>query len=33
LDEALGALKLEPTTEDLSRIETVTPQGAAAGDR
>jgi len=33
LAEALGALKLELTSEDFSRIETVTPPGAAAGDR
>jgi aryl-alcohol dehydrogenase-like predicted oxidoreductase len=33
LADALGALKLELTAEDLSRIETVTPPGAAAGDR
>ena len=33
LAEALGALELTLTTEDLSRIERAIPAGAAAGDR
>lgn len=33
LTEALGALDLTLTKEDLTRIEAVVPAGAAAGDR
>jgi pyridoxine 4-dehydrogenase len=33
LTEALGALELELTPEDLEQIERVVPPGAAAGDR
>jgi predicted oxidoreductase len=33
LAEALGALKLDLTADDLSRIEQAVPLGAAAGDR
>ncbi len=33
LDEALGALKLELSSNDLERIEASIPPGAAAGDR
>jgi aryl-alcohol dehydrogenase-like predicted oxidoreductase len=33
LTEALGALDLELTTDDLARIERAVPPGAAAGDR
>jgi aryl-alcohol dehydrogenase-like predicted oxidoreductase len=33
LTEALGALELELTTDDLARIEEAIPAGAAAGRR
>jgi hypothetical protein len=33
LHEALGALGLELTAEDLARIEEAVPAGAAAGER
>jgi len=33
LEEALGALELELTSEDLAAIERAVPRGAAAGDR
>ncbi|MCB8819473.1 aldo/keto reductase [Microvirga rosea] len=33
LEEALGALQVRLTPEDLARIEQVVPKGAAAGDR
>jgi hypothetical protein len=33
LREALGALDLALTSEDLAEIENVVPKGAAAGDR
>jgi aryl-alcohol dehydrogenase-like predicted oxidoreductase len=33
LAEAIGALDLDLTTDDLARIETAVPAGAAAGDR
>ena len=33
LDEALGALDLELTEDDLADIERAVPPGAAAGDR
>jgi hypothetical protein len=33
LAEALGALDLQLTAEDLARIEHTVPEGAAAGDR
>lgn len=33
LSESLGALDLNPTAEDLARIERAVPPGAAAGDR
>ncbi|MBV9339164.1 MAG: aldo/keto reductase [Solirubrobacterales bacterium] len=33
LDEALGALELELSAEDLERIDQAVPRGAAAGDR
>jgi aryl-alcohol dehydrogenase-like predicted oxidoreductase len=33
LDEALGALRIELTPEDLARLEDAIPAGAAAGDR
>ena len=33
LTEALGALNLELTADDLARIDRVVPPGVAAGDR
>jgi aryl-alcohol dehydrogenase-like predicted oxidoreductase len=33
LDEALGALEVQLTTDDLARIEEAVPAGAATGER